>query len=533
MAAGVSTAPTGTLEVYLIGTSTPASVYSDPEGVTAVVTHTLDARGAIVRYVEGRVDCVVKNVAGATITSFTWGTDARDARVENLGFTGPNAVGAIVAGGRTTVDAVLTSLFGSLGAVDGQVLVNGVATNLGTAISSSAGLVYNIKSGYGAVGDGVANDAPAFQNMINAAATAGGGILYFPHGTYLINSAVSVTTGEGKFMYLGESAIGSIIKQGTSGITMLGLGASNNNLLLGLTFTATAANTGTLVSVGTGGRATFLGCAFGPLNGTQISCADSATSTATLINCAISQAGASSRIGDGSGATMRFVACDISTAGPDLTSFDDPMNLFFSGCAIAFGSAVAAGTATLASVTFVSLTGCSISCVYTSGTVRLSSVGTIAVSGCLVSNNPGGPALLVATGGLAYESGNDLDAALGTPVGGYSAFRDHARTSTTGSATSYTPSGEFTVHEVTSTGVSMAIANPSPDVLSGAALVILYENTSGGNITPTFGTAYSFVTAVGQVNAGNTGVFYFVPRGGILTNDLVCISPQPAGGTLL
>ena len=39
---------------------------------------------------------------------------------------------------------------------------------------------------YGAVGDGVANDQPAIQAAINAANTQGGGIVYFPVGTYLI-----------------------------------------------------------------------------------------------------------------------------------------------------------------------------------------------------------------------------------------------------------------------------------------------------------------------------------------------------------
>jgi hypothetical protein len=45
---------------------------------------------------------------------------------------------------------------------------------------------------YGAVGDGVANDAPAIQAAITAA-TASGKTLYFPTGTYLFNSKLTFT----------------------------------------------------------------------------------------------------------------------------------------------------------------------------------------------------------------------------------------------------------------------------------------------------------------------------------------------------
>ena len=198
LACGISGASSGSAEFYQQGTSAFATVYSDPEGVTQVTTHTLDAYGGISRYVEERVDVVVLSAGGATVRTFSWGTDAREARVENLGFTGTDAEGATVAGGRTTVDAVLTSLYASLGATDGNVLVNGSSTTLSEALSSSAGLVYNIKSGYGAVGDGIADDGPEIQAAINAAVTAGGGIIYVPHGTYACATPPVVPNSTGK-----------------------------------------------------------------------------------------------------------------------------------------------------------------------------------------------------------------------------------------------------------------------------------------------------------------------------------------------
>ena len=50
--------------------------------------------------------------------------------------------------------------------------------------------VYNVKS-YGAVGNGIVDDGPAFQRAANAAITAGGGIVFAPPATYLINTAVA------------------------------------------------------------------------------------------------------------------------------------------------------------------------------------------------------------------------------------------------------------------------------------------------------------------------------------------------------
>lgn len=64
---------------------------------------------------------------------------------------------------------------------------------------------YNVKD-YGADGDGVADDSTAIQDAINAAEADGGGIVYFPRGTYYITAQLSVSgnnitfQGEGKLI---------------------------------------------------------------------------------------------------------------------------------------------------------------------------------------------------------------------------------------------------------------------------------------------------------------------------------------------
>lgn len=51
--------------------------------------------------------------------------------------------------------------------------------------------VFNVKD-YGAVGDGVTNDAPAIQAAITACAAGGGAVVYLPAGTYLVTAPLIV-----------------------------------------------------------------------------------------------------------------------------------------------------------------------------------------------------------------------------------------------------------------------------------------------------------------------------------------------------
>lgn len=77
---------------------------------------------------------------------------------------------------------------------------------------------YNVRA-YGAVGDGVANDAPAIQAAIDAAHAAGGGTVSFPAGVYLSG----VTNGVTPTIYLWSNitlrGVGgaSIVRRATGG----------------------------------------------------------------------------------------------------------------------------------------------------------------------------------------------------------------------------------------------------------------------------------------------------------------------------
>lgn len=538
LVSGIAGAPSGTVEIFRTGTASLAAVYSDAEGVTTVTTHALDANGSIVRYVEERVDVVVKDINGATVRTFTAGSDARDARLENLGYTGPDATGAVVPGGRTTVDAALTSIFASLGATNGNVVVNGVTMTLSAALSGSAGLVFNVKNVYGAIGDGVTDDTAKIQAAINAADAAGGGIIYFPHGTYLCNSAVSAANATGKFFYLGEAASGTTIKQGTSGITLLSLGNSNENVLMNLAFApSAAANTGTLIAVGSGARATFISCTFSALDGTTLAMTAASTSRANLIGCTVAQAGASSRIASGAGARVRFDTCDISTAGASLTSFSDSMTIVSLGCSWDLGSAIAAGTTVLFSggTGTYEIIGGAVRTLFTSGTVTACTGGTLHFSGAFAST-AGAVVAMAGSSATLYESACNFagsgsffppaDCGLGTPADGHSTTRGRSYTFDTSNGATYTPTSAYLVHEVTSNGAAITIANPVVSLPAGWPLIVVYKNTNGGAVTPTFGTAYTVPGGTAAIASGSSGVYYFIPKLASITNDLVCISTQ-------
>ena len=84
---------------------------------------------------------------------------------------------------------------------------------------------------YGAVGDGLADDAPAIQGALDAAGLNGGGVVYLPAGSYLINSTLTVhprTVVRGQSrertwiwlpngVHYGDRAIGEKVRVGLQG----------------------------------------------------------------------------------------------------------------------------------------------------------------------------------------------------------------------------------------------------------------------------------------------------------------------------
>lgn len=523
----------GRAEFFTHGTATlSGQVYSDPNGTVAVSTHTLSAVGRLTRYVTEPVDVVVKTAAGATVDTFTEIGDARLVRVENAFATGPNANGSLAIAGRTTVQAIYTSLRQSFNDEDGYVNVNGVPQLLYEALGSTTGVFYNVKSGFGAAGDGVSDDRAAIQSAINAASSTGG-IVFFPPGTYRITGTLTVLSGSGVTLLGTNSQIGSsrasIIYVDANGLASGGLSIQADQMeVRNLQFaTAATGTTSHLIHVvtNTPEGVQFVSCTF--LGGADaIMEVVTATSSpgAIFSGCTLQLRSTSGRFtvsSSGGGATFDSCILDINGITPLATVFDTAPYIF-SGCLLTtFNAGIATGTYTIfpgggsGSGPYI-FNGCRLD-LNSTGAIALFTGGLINGDFALLTGNDiiGGTGLVVANGAMhLVEYGNTYRVS-GTLSGFANAERSDYRETrrpvqTTLNGTSYTPSMEYAQHEVLhASGASMAFNNPSVNVSSGMRLRLVYKNNTGGARTPTWGTLYSGVPGT-AVNNGNTAIYEFV-----------------------
>lgn len=86
------------------------------------------------------------------------------------------------------------------------------------AADATTGLVamtaYNVRN-FGAAGDGVSNDQPAIQSAVDSAAAAGGGLVFFPRGTYALGSSVVLESAV-HLLGSGVGATSLILKSGVN-----------------------------------------------------------------------------------------------------------------------------------------------------------------------------------------------------------------------------------------------------------------------------------------------------------------------------
>lgn len=277
LVSGIRGAENGSILLYKRGTSSPATWYASFEGAGANATGasiTLDANGGAEVYVDELTDVIVRDSAGATVRAFTAGDSSPPVEVRSQSFNGfsyETAAGA--AGNPTTLQAVLDLWLTKNGAVDWQIGFNGgTATIKAVASMLNGKLFYNVKDdAYGATGNGSTDDTAAIQLAINAAQSAGGGIVVFPEGTYKISSELSIGTSVSLWGLVGSGVTtGVIIETNSATAHVLRFADTTPKEIRNLTLRASVSNSGALAIVATGinPSAYFYNCVFGSSNNT-------------------------------------------------------------------------------------------------------------------------------------------------------------------------------------------------------------------------------------------------------------------------
>lgn len=111
----------------------------------------------------------------------------------------------------TRVSDLAQELANTINSAKGAAMVGYLPAGAGTvgrSVQSKLREAVSVKD-FGAVGDGIADDSSSIQLAVNAIYDAGGGIVYFPAGTYKQNSNVDVYKGAAKRIILqgqGQSA---------------------------------------------------------------------------------------------------------------------------------------------------------------------------------------------------------------------------------------------------------------------------------------------------------------------------------------
>jgi len=168
---------------YRPGTHTLATIYPDAAQSAPMSNPvTLNAAGKATVYFAGQVDVFIEDAASLPISTLTLSERAERVEVRNAGFTGLLPSGSQGAGGKTDLDTVLSRIFASTGGLDGKYREFTGATSRNIA-DKFREIWVSVKD-YGAVGDGVQDDGTAIQAAANEVTRLGGGVLYFPPGTY-------------------------------------------------------------------------------------------------------------------------------------------------------------------------------------------------------------------------------------------------------------------------------------------------------------------------------------------------------------
>lgn len=499
----------GLVFLYQPGTTTRVIGFRDDQLSEAWTTVSggiaLDAGGRASIWVSEPVDVIVQDSTGTTVATFLGfnKTTAAEVEVENDNYVGAltDSTGAVTqaAGGRIDLDTLLTRAATSIGP-DFQYKESGGATAVN--VQDFLRRIWIDVTQFGADPAGLADSTTAIQNAINRVKALGGGVVYFPPGTYKISSVLALASATG-VVFHGAGAAASIIKQTTGATGVFSISSSTGIVFEDIQVTASSANTGSGVLLTNVANAAFSRCT---VSNYQI-CIDTTNSTAanrqlTVMSCNLSftnnaasrgvriagttTVGTFAMIGgsvvSGGASTGRGVEITGVTNGALIAGvdFNNPAE------AIGFGSA--------------------------SSPVGIAAIGCDVLGGFLLKSDLASPTgnLTFISAGNAIETVSDASAGqlmllasgpvvLTKSVAGGGTL---APGSTDGFAGQYniTAAGNITISTVPSTS---------------APVLFLINNNTGGGITVTMGASYKTSAAIAPA-AGATIAVSFVWDGAVM-----------------
>lgn len=539
LAAGVKGAESGTAEIYVRGTSSRANYYLDQSGtggfeatstqITSGADIDLDSNGGASVYVSQFVRVQVYDENGTLVRTFTDGVYDDAVEVRSTSFTGvgyetlASALSNPVALG-TVLDAWITSA----GAGDFKVLFEGSDFLIKNILGRLTGFFFNVKSPeYGALGNGTTDDRQAIQDAIDACETAGGGIVFFPAGTYHMEDGTALDVPDDvNLLGLGPSL--SVLSRDHATADLLTFPDGNTKLqtIHGLGFADEVTNTGSVVEITGGGRFVFRDCEW----------VDPQT-----------QAGASDGIVHTTGTTETWVAferCRLTVTNPTGQQlFNDgggaiSSHLFMSDCEIVLP---ASRTVAPTLARYSRIVGCYYNLSVVDSNLILVQPNptagdtSVVFIGNRVSAPSGGTPRIVTLASSTHHAigPNDLDAAIlplseTTAGNGLDAtLNENTLLDRVGRVKEFASTGDSTylcdfvnynvvwIRRTTSSNFTVTAT-----VLPGARATLYIRNSSGSPRTVTFSTGF-----------GNIQWDTVIATTSQVALDLVCVNDSSAGGT--
>lgn len=319
LTAGVTGAESGHAVIRRRATATTATYYSSFEGdvhSTSGSNLVLDSNGRAEVYVNEVVDVLVYDSSGTLVVSFTEGVGAGNIEIRSASFTGTDYDDSGSAPSNpVTLQAIAdlwkTNAGNSAGnSIDFKVTAGGVTKTLAQWMGIISGsIVFNVKDPtYGAEGDGVTDDAAAIQAAIDAANAAGGGVVYFPPGTYRTETFLNVSDGV-SLVGSGPTASEITRDDATNGdVINIQAQTEHHSTISGLKITHSQASSGRVLDFGAQAADTIVSnCVLGSSSttGIVVDGGSAAVQNVKLVDCSITYGGT----------TSDMISCPSHTSG--------------------------------------------------------------------------------------------------------------------------------------------------------------------------------------------------------------------------